>query len=179
MHSDRRITIFPKDVKTSEKCNPLTAVRAGRMCLGLNRLSYALWPLLPVRILMHSGRYKTKILSSPVFPVRVPLTIALMLGSTNSSFTATSSFTFFSSLTSRLTCPNTSVYPLYWPQPRALVTVAQNPIEAMQKSRKFFIMTLAEFLAWMMPASTIPKPACMKKTWEGCQKDPCRVWVEE
>ena len=36
--------------------------------------------------------------------------------------------------------------------------------EAIQKSRKFFVRMLQVFLALIKPASTIPKPACMKNT---------------
>ena len=40
----------------------------------------------------------------------------------------------------------------------------KNPIDAMQKSRKFFVRIFVVFFARMNPASTMPNPACIKKT---------------
>ncbi|MHC4763590.1 MAG: hypothetical protein ACYTF2_00640 [Planctomycetota bacterium] len=40
----------------------------------------------------------------------------------------------------------------------------KKPSAAKQKSIRFFISTLAAFFVRMRPASTMPKPACMKKT---------------
>ena len=48
-------------------------------------------PSSPVRIRTHRSRGTTKILPSPVSPVRAPLTMALMVGSTKLSLTAISS----------------------------------------------------------------------------------------
>ena len=53
-------------------------------------------PFSPVRIRMQSDKSCTKILPSPMFPLRAPLIIASMVGLTNSSFTATSMRTFLS-----------------------------------------------------------------------------------
>ncbi len=42
--------------------------------------------------------------------------------------------------------------------------MAQKAMEPMEKSMRFFIMMLMEFLARVKPASTMAKPACMKNT---------------
>ena len=62
----------------------------------------ALLPSSPVLIRTHFGRSRTKILPSPIWPVRAPLTIASIVSPTKSSFTATSILTFLSRLTSNL-----------------------------------------------------------------------------
>ncbi len=40
----------------------------------------------------------------------------------------------------------------------------KKPMEAMQKSIRFFIRMLAVFLARIRPASSMPKPACIRNT---------------
>ena len=57
-------------------------------------------PRSPVRMRTHSSMGSTKILPSPMWPVRAPSQMPSIVGSTKSSFTAIARRTFFSRLTS-------------------------------------------------------------------------------
>jgi hypothetical protein len=61
---------------------------------------------------------------------------------------------------------NHPVFPIMrFPSPNMIAyPKRKNPSDAMQKSRKFFVRMLLAFFALINPASTIPNPACMKKT---------------
>jgi len=97
---------------------------------------------------MQSSNGRTKIFPSPISPfspVRPPLMMALIVGSTNASFTAICNWTLRSKLTVSSRPRYTSVCPFWRPKPWQSMTVSRTTSTSFSAS-----LTASSRFGWMM-----------------------------